>query len=485
MRVVPKVTAGWAFERVEAARCVAAGENGVIKRADEGSGAAGEIGDPQALHRVRASPVRPQPGGGELGQQGGGHRQGVEGGEKLSVGDELLEHPPREIVQARRAHVRQFARHAVKTVQHPVRLNRRHLRQQVRRDSENRPVVDVLHDPPPAVEGSYLVEPDRALQFIQQGDALPSLDARMEHGGVGHDGDRHAVGLLARRLVEMGGDAPVDVLLRRLQNVGGVGDALLEHVRRPGDEGFGEGDRLQAVRHVVDAAVEPASFRPPLTVPGFRLGKNAVGEGRPSDGVLDCVLGDGSQLRRDAEGDGVLYPSAVALQALAQAGGGVGLHRGGGVEFRLKRHRRTPRRREKDVRLPARRAQQDAGPLDADGVLPQRMLSAQRAPERGVEDRLGRGRPRHGVESPMFGADFEAILRRADSKGQTGLPAPRALVQENRAAAYGAARSRSGSMMASTSISIRASGGPSREISMRVLAGRTFLKYLKRSSECL
>ena len=50
--------------------------------------------------------------------------------------------------------------------------------------------------------------------------------AGMKYGGVGDDGDRHAVGLLARRLVQMLSDFFLYAFIRFLQNIGGLGNSF-------------------------------------------------------------------------------------------------------------------------------------------------------------------------------------------------------------------------------------------------------------------
>ena len=82
-----------------AAGAFVAGGDLFVDGGEQGAGAAGEVSDSQLADGLGIRPVDPfQLGDREPGQQRGGGRQGVEGGQVFAVGDEPLEDAAGEVV---------------------------------------------------------------------------------------------------------------------------------------------------------------------------------------------------------------------------------------------------------------------------------------------------------------------------------------------------------------------------------------------------
>ena len=79
-----------------------------LRGREQGSSSAGEVREPQAFDSGPVRPVHVQPLDRQFRKQTGRCRQRVEGREELTVRDEGLEHPPREVVIGSRAQLRQL-----------------------------------------------------------------------------------------------------------------------------------------------------------------------------------------------------------------------------------------------------------------------------------------------------------------------------------------------------------------------------------------
>ena len=128
---------------IVAAGAPEAGEQRMVGRHQQRAGAAGEVGDAQVRVGIQIGPVGRQPGHGEFAEQGCGLRPRVERGEELPVRDQALEHAPGEILLGGQANPGKLVGCARKR---PQRFPARHAgkrRQQIRRQAEDRPIVDL------------------------------------------------------------------------------------------------------------------------------------------------------------------------------------------------------------------------------------------------------------------------------------------------------------------------------------------------------
>ena len=218
--------------RVVAAGPAEAPQYGAVGGGEERARSAGQIGDAEVGIGVEVAPVETQPGDRQLGQKRGAGRQRVERREELPIDDHVLEHPAGQVVPRGHAYARKALRRlAEREEDAPGRVGA-HIGQQVGRDLEDRPVVDVPQDQVPSVENAELEGCPLGPNTRDRWDVVASGDGGMEGERVGDDGQSHPVGLLAGALVENAAHVALDVAEAARHDVpdgvGGGPDAALK-----------------------------------------------------------------------------------------------------------------------------------------------------------------------------------------------------------------------------------------------------------------
>lgn len=172
---------GWALERTEVVRWVAAGitshptrtfyiilrwifesscpppsiagHHRTVGGVQERPGPAGEVSHAQVRHGPLVRPVGLHSRDGEFGQQDGRRGQRVECREEFPVLDQLLKQPSAEVMLARGAEVvNDVFGHIHEALQHILRNAVRDMRQDFRSDAEDRIVVYLIDDVVPCLQ---------------------------------------------------------------------------------------------------------------------------------------------------------------------------------------------------------------------------------------------------------------------------------------------------------------------------------------------
>ena len=341
------------------------GANFIVDRGEQRAGAAGEVAYAQLSDGVGVRPVDAlHLGDGQPCQERGGRGQRVEGGEVLAVRDELLEDAPGQVVRVVHARRAERLRGVPQPPQDGCRFARRKLPEDVLRDGEDGPVVD-LQDVVPG--GEHL-----ALGVVHAVAAHPGqrIDLRVHPGDafvedecVGDDGAGHAAGLRHvdhSQAAGYGGSDARPQLRNFVQQRRGPFDALFQ---RGGGLVYGalrNAHQTDHVGQVLDAALQPAGLRKASCVRAA-LGKDAVFEaGRRQGGAQVVGIADRGRV---AEGDCGFDDAPVDGHLQPEAGRGLRLHGAGGHVLGLDHHGRTAGRGDDDVRAQSGMADDGLGVL--------------------------------------------------------------------------------------------------------------------------
>ena len=225
------------------------------------------------------------------------------------------------------------------------------------------------------------------------------FDRHVKHEGRDADRRRHALGLLARSLVQVSGDlrqrAFTGVLRQQSRR---VPHHLFEGFRPSRELPFRERQPLDGVREIVHAPFKPLPFWRPTDALslGVQVVRGVAERGSVDGFEVTCL----EALRQDDRQHAFnILPGAV--QARPQPGGRVLLDRSGRGELRLHDHRLAARRSDENIGPLARvRARQGlvnhVGPLCVDSpVVPVGIPSAQRTGQGAVRLRFGVARAAH------------------------------------------------------------------------------------------
>ena len=374
---------------VVAAGMAVSGEDGVVGGGEKRSRAAGKVGHGVVRIGGEIAPVGVQAGHGQFREQGGAGRQGVEGRQKLPVGDQVLEHPARQVVARRRPDMGEPRRDVGENGEERPRRRGADVDEEVGGYLEDRPVVDLVEDAPPRTEKPCLEGGFRlGLELLDRRDSVHAGDRDVEGQRIGDDGHRHAGGLFAGALIE---DLPEIVLDVReaprggvLDDAGGDAHAVFEDRHAPVHQALRHHRVFEAEGNAVDASREPARLGP------------APGQSRVAREHAVIELGGGDAFReiglapaeggRDANGDGLFDRLAHSQRPLAEPGHGVALDAGGRGVLRLHRHRLRVRHQDENIGPQAGGFGKDVGLFDAHTTPPQGMHVAQNLREMAVED---------------------------------------------------------------------------------------------------
>ena len=233
------------------------------------------------------------------------------------------------------------------------------------------------------------------------------FDRHVKHEGRDADRRSHALGLLARSLVQVSGDPSQRAFTGVLgQQSSRVPHHLFEGFRPSRELPFRERQPLDGVREIVHAPFKPLPFWRPTDA--LSLGVQVV-RGVAERGSVDGFEVTCLEVLRQDDRQHAFNVLPGAVQARPKPGDRVLLDRSGRGELRLYDHRLAARRSDENIRPLARvRARQGlhglpglmnhVGPLCVDSpVVPVGIPSAQRTGQRAVRLRFGVARAAHAA----------------------------------------------------------------------------------------